>query len=78
MCARARRRSQRGSALTDDYVQIREMMEQYQKKYGKSMEKATRSETSFWYRRALVYAIRMASEPVVLVPQNQLVRLRDV
>lgn len=50
----------------------------YEQEYGKPLKKAIRSETSFWYKRALSYFIDQAEEQTHFVHPSHLLRVRDL
>eukprot|EP01006_Ploeotia_vitrea_P063554 TRINITY_DN85770_c0_g1_i1.p1 TRINITY_DN85770_c0_g1~~TRINITY_DN85770_c0_g1_i1.p1 ORF type:complete len:522 (-),score=243.59 TRINITY_DN85770_c0_g1_i1:88-1527(-) len=58
--------------------EIRQIARAYEELTGNPLEKDLRSETSFWYRRTLVYILRQAEEKLVYVPESQLLRMRDI
>jgi len=59
-------------------AELREIMETFQNMYGKSLEDVVRSETSFNYKKTLVYLLRQAQEDFLFMDHRNLKRIQDV
>lgn len=64
--------------MSDSKMEISEVAAKYKEMFGKEMIDDIQSETSFWYKSALVYLIRQAQDDLVWIHKRNVMKVQDM